>query len=206
MKFNFNKVHKNYNKEVREKVIEYAREKKIFARGLEVYPRTFVDRENVIEELNIPRADKTLLYDIIENLEKYASDCLSKNVNVRIPYTLNIVFKDMPKILKDKKKLLSIASHSMTSEEYQQFYRETIHEADIEIKKIKERRKLYPIIKPKRSIMNKINAKGVHYREFWFYSRSLFNVIEFDEEAQEAYDRLDKIDRNNIEDDGLNEY
>ncbi len=206
MKVNFNKIQKSYNKEVKEKIIENARERKVFSRSLEVYPRTFFNAETIIEELKIPRADKTLLYDIIDELEQYASECLSKEVNVRIPYTVNVIFKDIPRLMKEKKQILKVASHSMTSEEYQELYRETIKEADEEIRKNKKRRQLYTLIRPKRSVMNEISAKGIHYREFWFYSRSEFSVIKFDEEVQEAYDRLDNIDRNNIEDDGLNEY
>lgn len=150
------------------------------------------DKEILINEIDFTEREKLLCSSIIDNLEKQANEDIIAGKCISIPF-LGTIQKNWykSKVISHYKDFKQ-ARQTLSKEEYLEYVRQTMeseikehNDAENKIKKNnKFKRKVLP------QYMKLVKDRGVAYANAWLKTRQCFEVVEFDEEIEEIYERF----------------
>lgn len=150
------------------------------------------DKDILLNEIDFTNKERLLCSAIIDNLEKQASKEIISGKCVSIPF-LGTIQKNWykSKVISHYKDFKQ-ARNTLSKDEYKEYVRQTMEE-EIKIHNDEEA-KIKKFNKFKRSVLPQylklMNKHGVAYANAWLVTRQKFEVVEFDEEIEEIYERF----------------
>lgn len=153
------------------------------------------DVNDIIEEIDFDTEDdKLICHSIITNMDKYMAKTFKENKCANIPYMGCVRKTIIARTINENKTNFKLAKTELTKEEYKDHVRSYIYDAKETQKKL-DREKL--ILKKIRSKFNKKYKElyvklGAAYADLFIKSLSWFQPIEFNQDIQDMYDKLNK--------------
>lgn len=156
------------------------------------YILIYKDMNNILDDIGLQGDERILCKSIIENLEKEASINIRKDKCVAIPHIGTIQKNWYRSKLIGHYKDFKEARKTMTREEYKEYTAKVMEEEKQkhyeEEEKITNERKFKKKLLPKWIKLSK--KHGIAYANLWVYAMSKLEIIEFDEEVEEIYERF----------------
>ena len=156
------------------------------------YVLIYKERDNILDDIEFTEEERVLCDSIIDNLERFAFNAMNHDKCIAIPFLGTIEKHWSKSAFKEHYKEFQEVKKTSTREEYDSYVQRIMSDARKERldreHKIKTMRRFKNKMLPKWN--NLVNKKGVAYANFWLYSITHFDVIEFDEEIQEIYERF----------------
>ena len=150
------------------------------------------DKDILINEIDFTDKERLLCSSIIDNLEQQANDAILDGQCVSIPF-LGTIQKNWyrSKVISHYKEFKQVRE-TLPKEAYIEYVREVMQN---ELKEHKEEEaKVKQLNRYKRKVLPKylelVNKYGVAYANAWLVTRQKFEVVEFDEEIEEIYERF----------------
>lgn len=160
-----------------------------------IYSFNEVDQSIILDELDCDEEDKLTIKSIIDTIESQIAIHIKKGFIVNIPYIGNI----QRSVLKDKlnthNKELQLARSTMTKEDFKEYYKELRRQLKNEVKQEEHERKTIAKFRNKYKdfyITMAIN-RGRAYIELYIKSILWLSPIEYNQEIQDQYDRINGI-------------
>lgn len=159
------------------------------------FPITVKDSSNILAEINFKTTDDMLLMkSIVNSMEKEIADSVSKDLCVSIPYIGRIRRNNYKQYFLSRKEEHKTAKKHLSREDYAAYIKEFKNdyyenkkaedELQLKIKRLKS------IFKDKYKLYStKINKA---YADLFIHSLMWFEVVPFDQEVQDQFDRLNK--------------
>lgn len=156
------------------------------------YVLIYKDKKLIIDSLDLSDDDKIICNDIVDNLEKSLASHIKEHKTVSIPFIGTVQKNWYKDAIKANYKQLKEYKESHTKEEYDKHFKELCENIKAEhIEKETAERKAK---KFKRSVLpkyvNLVDKKGTAYANAWLKAMSCFEVVEFDPEIEEVYERF----------------
>ena len=156
------------------------------------YILIYKDINNILDEIGLQGDDRILCKAIIESLEKEASINIRQNKCVAIPHIGTIQKNWYRTKLISHYKDFKEARKTMTREEYKEYTAKVMEEE--KQKHYEEEEKIKTELKFKKKLLPtwiKLSKKhSAAYANLWLYAISQLEIIEFDEEVEEIYERF----------------
>lgn len=156
------------------------------------YILIYKDINNILDDIGFQGDERILCKSIIESLEREASINIRKDKCVAIPHIGTIQKNWYRSKLIGHYKDFKEARKTMTKEEYKEYTAKVMDEEKQkhyeEEERIKTERKFKKKLLPTWIKLSK--KRGVAYANLWIYTMTKFDIIEFDEEVEEIYERF----------------
>lgn len=156
------------------------------------YILIYKDLNNILDDIGFQDEERILCKSIIESLEKEASINIRQNKCVAIPHIGTIQKNWYRTKLISHYKDFKEARKTMTKEEYKEYTAKVMEEEKQkhyeEEDKIKNERKFKKKLLPTWIKLSKKHSAT--YANLWLYAMSQLEIIEFDEEVEEIYERF----------------
>ena len=157
-----------------------------------VLKKIYKDINNILDDIGFQGDDRILCKSIIESLEKEASINIRKDKCVAIPHIGTIQKNWYRSKLISHYKDFKEARKTMTREEYKEYTAKVMEEE--KQKHYEEEEKIKTELKFKKKLLPiwiKLSKKhNAAYANLWLYAMSQLEIIEFDEEVEEIYERF----------------
>lgn len=156
------------------------------------YILIYKDINNILDDIGFQGDDRILCKSIIESLEKEASINIRKDKCVAIPHIGTIQKNWYRSKLISHYKDFKEARKTMTREEYKEYTAKVMEEEKQkhyeEEEKIKTEHKFKKKLLPTWIKLSKKHSAA--YANLWLYAMGKLEIIEFDEEVEEIYERF----------------
>ena len=156
------------------------------------YILIYKDINNILDDIGFQGDDRILCKSIIESLEKEASINIRKDKCVAIPHIGTIQKNWYRSKLISHYKDFKEARKTMTREEYKEYTAKVMEEE--KQKHYEEEEKIKTELKFKKKLLPiwiKLSKKhSAAYANLWLYAIGKLEIIEFDEEVEEIYERF----------------
>lgn len=161
----------------------------------DIYTLKTVDIDDIIKDLKLSDEDEIITRSIILGIEYNAADTISNNLIASLPY-VGTLQKDITKdLLQEHSEELKIARSTLDKESYKQYVRDLRKEIKDQIAADYNKRKYFESFKrSKNKLYNKlIIERGKAYADVYIYTRMLLKPIEFNQDIQDQYDRINGV-------------
>lgn len=153
--------------------------------------------DDILNDLHLTEEEKLIYKDLILDYEKFAAENIKKHNTVLLSHIGSISKRVGLEAIGKRRKELHEYRKTCTKEEYKDYVRSIMFEAT---KKFDEEKSKERIIKNTKIRNNTkynkyLKNMGKAYADLFILSVSKFNVIEFDQEYEEAYQNLIKNNR-----------
>lgn len=156
------------------------------------YVLIYKDKENILNDIGFSEIDKFICDAIIDNLEQEVAKQIKLGKTVSIPFIGTIENNWYRNTIKSKYKELREFKETHSKEEYQVYFKDVTNNIKKEHNEEETKRKQFKRFRTRMlpKYINHCKNKGVIWANAWLKSMSLFEVVEFDPEIEEVYERF----------------
>lgn len=157
------------------------------------YTLIYKDKQNILHDINFEDDnDRLICSAIIDNLERQLADNIKIGNTVSIPFVGTIERNWYKMAIKDNYQDFRDYKATHTKEEYDEYFKAKCEEfksnhAELE-EKHKRAKRFKKMILPKYN--NKVKSRGSIYANVWLKTIELLEVVEFDPDIEDIYERF----------------
>lgn len=156
------------------------------------YILIYKDKTNILNEIDFTETDKFICDAIVDNLEKDVAKYVKEGKTVSIPFIGTIENNWYRNTIKAKFQEIKEFKATHTEDEYKEYFKNMCDSIKNEHNEneaaIKRNKRFKTRMLPK--YINLCKSRSVIYANAWLKSISLLEVVEFDPDIEEVYERF----------------
>lgn len=157
------------------------------------YILIYKDRDLILNNIGFNNEDDRLICEaIIDNLEAQAAKNIKEGNTISIPFLGTIERNWYKQGIRDKAEEFKEYKKTHTDEEYKTYFKAActsiINNHNKEVDKLKKEKQFKKLLLPK--YINYCKTRSVIYANAWLKTIRLLDVVEFDPDIEEVYERF----------------